>query len=59
RQLRQDAEFAGKPAEAFSRALVWPARVFGASASQAGLEAKVGIRQRKKNLIILRRSVTI
>ncbi|MGI9952171.1 hypothetical protein V3F56_07395 [Moorellaceae bacterium AZ2] len=45
RQLRQEVEFAGKPAGALSQALVWPAREAFASESQAGLGSKLGIRQ--------------
>ncbi|MGI9952205.1 hypothetical protein V3F56_07570, partial [Moorellaceae bacterium AZ2] len=47
RQLRQEVEFAGKPAGALSQALVWPAGEAFASESQAGLGSKLGIRQAK------------
>ncbi|RKO66867.1 hypothetical protein D7024_07830 [Desulfofundulus salinus] len=43
RQLRQDAEFAGKPAGALSRAIVWPARLTGASGSQNRVVGKWGL----------------
>ncbi|MGB9661339.1 MAG: hypothetical protein ACPL5F_04890 [Moorellaceae bacterium] len=53
RQLRQDVEFAGKPAEALSQALVWPARVSGASLKPSTTETRLEIRQHKKNLTVM------